>query len=149
MNGNFYIDKCLPFGCAISCKIFELFSSFLEWLVTKKSGIETVHHYLDDFNFAGSALTNHCNILMHSFQSMCVELGIPLNQDKSVIPTTCLTFLDLEIDTMSMQIRIPQDKVQELVNLLLFWVAKDKIQLAPLQTLVGKLNFFWQSYSWQ
>jgi hypothetical protein len=104
MNGNFYVDKCLPFGCAISCKIFELFSSLIEWLVTKKSGIETVHHYLDDFSFAGSALTNHCHIFMHSFQSMRVELGIPLNQDKSVLPTKCLIFLGLEIDTMRKQI---------------------------------------------
>lgn len=145
MNGSFYIDKCLPFGCAISCKIFEMFSSFLEWLVIAKSGIETVHHYLDDFIFAGSAHTSHCHVLMHTFQSMCVEMGIPLNQDKSVQPTTCLIFLGLEIDTIKMQIRIPREKVDELMNLLLFWVSKNKIKLSTLQSLVGKLNFFWQS----
>lgn len=142
MNGSFYIDKCLPFGCAISCKIFEMFSSFLEWLVIAKSGIETVHHYLDDFIFAGSAHTSHCHVLMHTFQSMCVEMGIPLNQDKSVQPTTCLIFLGLEIDTIKMQIRIPREKVDELMNLLLFWVSKNKIKLSTLQSLVGKLNFF-------
>ena len=41
---NFHIstvgifDKCLPFGCAISCRIFEMFATFLEWLVRDQSG---------------------------------------------------------------------------------------------------------------
>jgi hypothetical protein len=78
MNGKFYVDKCLPFGCSISCKIFEICSTFLEWLVRKKSEVETVHHYLDDFIFAGSSYSNHCHVLVHTFQSLCVEMGIPL-----------------------------------------------------------------------
>lgn len=57
-------------------------------------------------------------------------------------PTTCLTFLGLEIDTVKMQIRIPQNKVRELSNLLLYWVSKEKVLLSDLQAIVGKLIFF-------
>ena len=55
-NGNYYFDKCLPFGCAISYRIFEMFATFLEWLVRDQSGFQTVHHYLDDFIFIGALI---------------------------------------------------------------------------------------------
>lgn len=29
-NNNFYIDKCLPMGCAIPCNLFEKFSTFIQ-----------------------------------------------------------------------------------------------------------------------
>ena len=47
----YYVDKCLPLGCASSCRLFDRFSSFLHWLVQYTSGIETLDHYLDDFYF--------------------------------------------------------------------------------------------------
>lgn len=34
---QFFIDKCLPFGCSISCNIFEKFSTFLHWVVVHRS----------------------------------------------------------------------------------------------------------------
>ena len=40
-------------GCSISCKMFNQFSTFLHWLVEKKSGSKNLDHYLDDFIFAG------------------------------------------------------------------------------------------------
>ena len=72
-NGNYYFDKCLPFGCAISCRIFEMFATFLEWLVRDQSGLQTVHHYLDDFIFIGGPSTSQCLTLMSTFQ---VYVGI-------------------------------------------------------------------------
>lgn len=28
LDGEYYVDKCLPMGCAISCNVFEKFSTF-------------------------------------------------------------------------------------------------------------------------
>ena len=36
LGGEFYFDKCLPMGCAISCAYFEAFSTFLEWLLGRQ-----------------------------------------------------------------------------------------------------------------
>ena len=47
--GLFYTDGALPMGCLISCVPFECFSSFMEWALRSKTGIEHVVHYLDDF----------------------------------------------------------------------------------------------------
>ena len=32
-KNNFYIDKCLPMGNAISCNLFEKFSTFIQWVI--------------------------------------------------------------------------------------------------------------------
>jgi hypothetical protein len=31
IGSNYYIDKCLPMGCSISCSTFEHFSTFIYW----------------------------------------------------------------------------------------------------------------------
>lgn len=141
-RGAYYFDKMLPFGCSISCKIFETFSTFIEWLVRRQSGLETTHHYLDDFIFAGRSDTNHCRMLVDTFHSLCTDMGIPLNKDKAQGPTTSLVFLGLVIDTIHMQIRIPPPKIQEMLSILTHHIQKRTITINSLQSIVGKLNFF-------
>lgn len=141
INGAYYIDKCLPFGCSISCKIFEAFFHFLRMGCQIKTQLDTVHHYLDDFIFIGKSNSDYCSTVMYTFQDICSEIGVPLIQDKTIDPTTKLTFLGLEIDTVNMLVQIPVSKVQELKLLLQHWVTQKKILLSQLETLVGKLNF--------
>ena len=31
IGSNYYIDKCLPMGCSISCSTLEHFSTFIHW----------------------------------------------------------------------------------------------------------------------
>lgn len=142
IDGQYYIDKCLPMGCSSSCSIFEKFSTFLQEVVTRQSGLDSVAHYLDDFIFAGRQNTRHCEQLMKCFSSICSELGVPLAIEKSEGPITSLTFLGLEIDTEEMFIRIPQCKLESLQALLEIFSFKRKITLRELQSLVGALNFF-------
>ena len=54
-DGKYYFDKCLPFGSKISCALFNKFSTFLRWLVRKKSNNQNIIHYLDDFLLVGKA----------------------------------------------------------------------------------------------
>jgi flagellar motor switch protein FliG len=51
--GKFYIDKCLSMGCAISCSVFEKFSTFPQCAVEEARGLHSVDHYLDDFLLVG------------------------------------------------------------------------------------------------
>jgi hypothetical protein len=81
---------------------------FLHWVVEKKSGISTLDHYLDDFLFAGAALTNDCQKLMDTFCFVSKELGVSIVENKTEGPTTKLTFLGLEIDIVLMKVRIPE-----------------------------------------
>ena len=48
-KGSYYYDRCMPMGCASSCKTLEIFSSSVEWIARKKFGIQKILHLLDDF----------------------------------------------------------------------------------------------------
>ena len=43
---KYWVDRCLPMGCAISCRLFEMFSSFLEYHIKRSIGISSISHYL-------------------------------------------------------------------------------------------------------
>ena len=44
----YFVDKCLPFGHAISCALFQKMSDAMEWVFRYKSSKESIN-YLDDF----------------------------------------------------------------------------------------------------
>ena len=140
-DGKYYINKCLPEGCSISCALFEKFATFLHKTVALKAGIETLDHYLDDFFFAGESSTDNCTILMDTFNEVCRQLGVPLAENKTVGPTTCITFLGLEIDTVLMLVRIPPEKLDKLKFMLDQVLSKKKMALKELESITGLMAF--------
>ena len=141
-QNKFYIDKCLPMGCKISCKLFEEFSTFLNWLVIFISKKKSTDHYLDDFIFCGQAHSNDCKILVSTFENICTDLAIPVAHEKSVGPTTKMVFLGLVIDSDEMTIKIPQQKIDLLLSTLLVLVKQKRVSGRELESLIGMLNFF-------
>lgn len=140
-DDKFYVDKCLPFGCSVSCSLFEKFSSFIEWSVIEKSGKKSISHYLDDFFFAGKKDSNDCLDLMNSFTGVCSDLGVPIAVEKSVGPVTVLKFLGLEIDTIDMVVRIPQDKLFKLRSLLEPLLFRERIKFKEFESIIGLMAF--------
>ena len=53
-----------------------------------------------------------------------MELGVPLAAHKCMGPSTCLVFLGIEIDTIAMEFRLPQEKLSKLEELLSEWQFK-------------------------
>lgn len=98
-------------------------------------------HYLDDFLLAGRPGTLDCTTLMSGFISICADLGVPLAQEKTIGPTTVLSFLGLEINTNNMTVQIPHDKLCQLNAELVSMLNKNKVTLKQLQKLTGLLNF--------
>ena len=125
----------------VAANTFEKLSTFLEWAVRKQSGLSDIDHYLDDFLFAGAQGTNNCKLLMTCFYQICEEIGVPIADEKTVDPTTTLVYLGYEINTVEMSVRIPQDKIVILQNLLREALSTSKITLRELQSLVGSLAF--------
>jgi hypothetical protein len=141
-DNNFYFDKALPFGCSISCAVFESFACFLQWVVRDVCKLGEMEHYLDDFLFGGESNTNQCKMVMETFFQTCAQFGIPIAEEKTDGPTTVLVFLGLEIDSEQMEVRIPLEKIEVLVeqiqNILKH---KHSMTLRELQSLLGSLNF--------
>jgi len=139
--GHYFIDKCLPMGCCISPKLFETFSTFLQWVVEIKSGKKSIDHYLDDFFFMGAKNTENCSFLMSTFQNVCDELGVPIAANKTMGPTILLSFLGFTIDTVRMMVLIPHDKIRKLKQLLEPMLLRNKISLKELESVTGLMSF--------
>ncbi|CAJ0939651.1 unnamed protein product [Ranitomeya imitator] len=78
--------RCLPMGCSISCHYFELFSTFLDWVLRYKTGSNSTIHYLDDFLFVGPGDSRLCSFLLQKFKFLTVKFGVPLSPDKTFRP---------------------------------------------------------------
>ena len=85
-------------------------------------------HYLDDFILVTKSLSK-AEEQKQLLVSTCSMLGVPLEPSKLVGPVTCLTFLGIEIDTMALQIRLPEDKLTNLRRELSQVVSKRVIDL--------------------
>ena len=107
---NFYFQKALPNGMFGGVRaVRKVFMFFLEWLVRFQSHKESIEHYLEDFLLAGEARSGECLHLMNIFRTICSDIGVPLAEEKTLGPSCIMTFLGLDIDTLEMVIRIPQD----------------------------------------
>ncbi|KAM9330484.1 uncharacterized protein PAF06_014162 [Gastrophryne carolinensis] len=140
-EGGYYVDRCLPMGCSISCAYFEAFSSFLEWVVKERAGMGSVTHYLDDFLCVGPAGTRICHLLLSTMLDVFGVFGVPVAHDKTEGPATVMKFLGIEIDTVGRVCRLPRDKIEDLVGGLEGALGVKKVTLVQLQSLLGKLNF--------
>ncbi len=139
-KGQYFYDKCLPFGCSASCSLFEKLACFLEYLVRFQSGKDSIEHYLDDYLLVASE-PGECLQLMNIFRTICLDIGVPLAEEKTLGPSCILIFLGIEIDTIERVIRIPKEKLIEVKEKLEFTLCKKKVTLRELQSLVGSLNF--------
>ena len=143
---QFYYDRCLPLGCSASCKIFETRSNALQWIASSKLHIRNISHVLDDFLLlARDKAVGQAQL--SSFLSMCADIGIPIAPDKTVQPSQLISFLDIELESVAMEARLPVDKLNKCTALIETCLKKDKIQLKPLQSVNGTLNFACQADS--
>jgi hypothetical protein len=98
--------------------LFEKFSTFIEWAVKIEAGTDRVTHYMDDFYFTGVSDEKNfksCSHIVRCFENVCKKLGVPLAAEKSVGPVTKITYLGLEIDSVTQLISIPQEKLASIL----------------------------------
>ena len=138
-NECVYIDRMLPFSLRSAPKIFTAVADALQWILNSL-GMNHLLHYLDDFilvaNSVDRALSNR-HILIRTFE----RLGVPLEPSKLEGPSTCLSFLGIEVDTENLQLRLPSDKLDKLKSELSHCILRCSITKRELQGLVGLLQF--------
>ncbi|XP_067660158.1 uncharacterized protein [Haliotis asinina] len=100
-------------------------------------------HYLDDFLTGGVAGTSDCAHNLQSCMQVLNHFNAAVAPEKTVQPTTKITFLGRELDTVVRHVRIPQDKIVETTTQIRGWLSADrkKVTKRDLQSFVGKLNF--------
>lgn len=140
-KGQFYFERVLVMGASSSVRIFETISKSIQWVLQSKLGVKYVSHIIDDFIFIGKSGTSECADALQKFFNLCNEVGIPIKQQKTIFPTTCAPIHGIELDTVKLEARLPQDKLSELLQLLKSNMHRKKIRFRDLQSLLGHLNF--------
>ena len=138
-NDVTYIDRALPFGLCSAPKLFTAIADGMAWAL-RCEGIHNCIHYLDDFLLWGPPGSQQCSLALERTIEVCARLGLPTAPNKTVEPTTCLTFLGIEIDSISQELRLPPDKLSRLRAMLSRWLKKRNASKHELDVLLGHLN---------
>lgn len=78
---------------------------------------------------------------MQCFTKCFDWLAVPIAAEKTDGPAEIIVFLGLEIDSVLMQVRIPQEKITEVVTKIKHVLSVHKTTLRDMQSLIGSLNF--------
>ena len=140
-RGQFYYDKCLPFGLCSSPFLFDTVASALKFIFKHHLSNPHIIHYLDDFLIAGPPHTSTCLDTFTQIEALCRELGVATKEEKRTPPTTCITFLGVVIDTTEQTISLPQDKLESLLQELQQFSTLERCTKRALLSLIGKLAF--------
>ena len=77
---------------------------------------------------------------MSTMDHMASQLGFAMEPSKVEGPCKILSFLGIELDTVKMELRLPESKLGELRQLLGIWCGKRRCFRQELESLVGKLQ---------
>ena len=79
---------------------------------------------------------------LRTFTTVVPECGIPIAWEKtSQDSTTSLTFYGAHLDTQTMQVSLPQDKLASYTQLITETLGRNSVTVKELQSLIGKLQF--------
>ena len=95
--------------------------------------------YLDDFY--GAQAPESAYEAFHTLQFLFEQLGLESSPDKDCFPSTKMVCLGIEVDTETLTLHVPKDRVNELSQELHIWRSKSVYTRTELQSLLGKLSF--------
>ena len=139
-QGKYYFDKRLPFGLRSAPYLFNQLADALHWVLANNYHIPKLLHYLDDF-FLIAPSKGECQHHKDNMISLFHRLRIPLSWEKVEGPTTRLSFLGIEIDTIQWHLSLPQDKLNALQADLTHWLSKRSCSKRQLLSLIGTMSF--------
>ena len=96
---------CPPFWPMLCSQLFTAMADGLAWCMMCE-GVSHFLHYLDDF-FCPPCQAQDCGQSLAVAVRLCQDLGFPVAPDKVVGPSSTLTFLGIELDSVSMVMRLP------------------------------------------
>ena len=138
-NDELFIDTVFPFGLRSAPKIFNSIADALQW-IAKNQGVTYLEHFLDDYVTTGAPQSNECENNLHLLVETCHTLKIPLAIGKKEGPSTTLTFLGIELDTIQFELRLPAEKLHCLQSQLQRWAYRKCCNKRDLESLVGYLH---------
>ena len=97
-------------------------------------------HYLDDFLFADPLGTGECGVSLQLAERICTRLGVPLAVEKREGPAQVLVFLGIILDSVRMELRLPEEKLQRMSSMVEEWLPRRSCTKKELLSLMGHLQ---------
>ena len=97
-------------------------------------------HYLDDFLFFLPPASGSGASLLPLVMSVFGGLGVPVAEDKIEGPATVVTFLGVQIDTIRFELRLTEEKVRFINDLVRSWLSRRSGRSRDFDSLLGYLS---------
>ncbi len=129
-NGRAWQHRVLPFGLSLSPRVF---TKVVEGALTplREVGIRILN-YLDDWLILAQSreqLGDHRDLVLRHLS----QLGLRVNWENSNLsPVQRISFLDLELDSVSMTARLTEECAQAVLNCLSSFRGRNVVPLKPL-----------------
>ena len=132
-------DTRLCFGAKLSPGIFHRLTQAVKRMMGRR-GFDLLIVYLDDFLIIADS-QEKCAAALNCLIQLLRKLGFAIHWGKVVDPTTKITFLGIELDSMSMSMRLPSDKLDSLNQELKDFLLHKRASKRQLQAIAGRLSW--------
>ena len=140
-RGGTYVDRSLPFGLRSAAKLSTVVADAMAWILYTKGGCYFLH-YLDSFLFFfGRPGTDELQGVAAVVMSTFTDLKVPVAAHKTEGSTSCVTFPGILIDTMAGQLRLADDELTQLVQVVELWQTKRACTKREPESLMGHLSY--------
>lgn len=133
---SYYVDISIPFGIRWGAMATQRMSQGICYIMNMEN--HDIMPYIDDF-FGVEPTYDAAQIAFSSIQGLLSELGAEESTAKAIPPATCITWIGIEFDSQAMEVRMPQQKIDDTLSLLRQWQDTTRATLQQLRRLLGKL----------
>ena len=131
---SIFIDQVLPFGLRSVPKIFSAVADAIHWMMFN-NGLQGSLHYLDDFIIVSPSQTS-AEFDKQALVLLWECLGVPMEMSKLEGQSQTIKFLGIDIDTVALQLILPDDKLQCLKSELARCIRRDTLFKKELESLI-------------
>ncbi|MEW8547329.1 MAG: reverse transcriptase domain-containing protein [Candidatus Thiodiazotropha sp.] len=138
LKGQIFQFKALPFGLATSPYVFTRLMVAVATHLRKRSIV--LFPYLDDWLIRNQIRLDLLRDQQFSI-TLITSLGLIINEEKSELaPSQNFVFIGMEFLTLRNIVRVPADRVQNILNLLEWFKCQSQVSARAFLSLLGKLS---------
>ena len=137
-TGQTYQFNCLPFGLSCAPWVFTKITKAVA-AVLREMGVRIIM-YIDDMLIMADSetlLRDHVKGVVYLLEN----LGFVINFPKSLLePKRAIDFLGFQVDSLSMELKLPGDKIKNIRGEARKVLAADHVTALTLSRILGKMN---------
>ena len=137
---SYFFSKVLSFGLRSAPALFDRFADILVLFMQFQGVQGNIIRYVDDFLLVSKSRAE-ADSQLAAMISVARQAGFCIQESKITPPSRCVEFLGVIIDLDSSELRISQERIDEVRGLLAQWGGSRVVSKRRILKLVGKLAF--------